>query len=148
MNPRATLAFAVASIAALLTTAALAQARQGCGVNPDATSPELRRLISGTWYSENRAPQLGMVQRLQQTYLPTGVWEYQDETCGNVPGIPCSKNGGHGLWMATRQQDGSIYIRIQFSDIKRQNACSGSAVTFPNPGTMAGTNGQVARRIR
>lgn len=124
-------------------------AHANCGVNPDATSPELRRMLAGTWYSETRAPQLGMVQRVQQTLLPTGVWEYQDETCGNMAGIAsCSKNGGHGLWMATRQPNGAISIRIQFSDLRRTNACTGSVVTMPNPQTMTAADGTVVRRVR
>ncbi len=144
MSRRSTIAASVFVVGSLASFAAHAN----CGVNPDATSPELRRALAGTWYHETRAPQLGMIQRMHQTFLPTGVWEYQDETCGNVAGIPCSKNGGHGLWMATRQANGAISIRIRFSDLRRTNACGGSMVTMPNPNTMTSADGGVIRRVR
>ena len=118
----------------------------GSPVNPDATDPALRQQIVGTWYSENQNPQLGMVQRQYQTFLPTGVFEYRDQTCGNVPGVPCSQNFGHGLWNAVKQGDGAIYIRIQFSDQRRTNECTGWAAMFPDPNTMASSGGS-ARRV-
>ena len=134
--------------AALSVPCAVAFAVCGSPVNPDATDPSLRGQVIGTWYSENQNPQLGMVQRMYQTFLPTGVFEYKDQTCGNVPGVPCSQNYGHGVWNAARQNNGVIYIRIQFSDQRRTNECTGWAATFPDSNTMAMTTGGTARRVK
>lgn len=138
----------VAVFVALAAATTSAQAACANPVNPDATDPAVRALVVGTWYSENRAPQLAMTQRLHQTFLPTGVFDYRDQTCGNAPGSACSQNGGHGVWNARRQTDGSIYIRVQFSDLRRQNECTGWAATFPDRNTMAYPQGGGAKRVQ
>ena len=134
--------------AALVLPCGIASAICQSAVNPDATDPALRSMVVGTWYSETRAAQLGMTQRMYQTFLPTGVFDYRDQTCSGGPGSPCSQNAGHGVWNARRQADGSIYIRIQFNDLRRTNECTGWAATFPDRNTMLNANGGSARRTQ
>ncbi len=117
-------------------------------VNPDATDPAIRGKVVGTWYSENPNPQLGMVQRLYQTFSANGLFEYRDQTCGNIQGVPCSQNSGHGSWNAQRQADGWIYVRVQFSDLHRTNECTGWAAMFPDPNTMVMSNNSRAKRVQ
>jgi hypothetical protein len=113
-------------------------------VNPNTTDPVVARQIVGTWYSEIKNSQLGMVQQIYQTFLNTGVFEYQDRTCTSVS---CSQNYGHGYW-AGRRQANSIYLRVQFSDLNRTNQCTGVAVRFKNSNTMVSANGNVYHRVR
>jgi hypothetical protein len=142
--PRSIIPACVLTAIAALTTVAMAACPNP--VKPDATEQQLRELVSGTWYSENHG-QMGMTQRMYQTFSPIGNFEYRDQTCGNSPGLPCSQNYGHGVWMATRQPDGTIYIRVQFNDLKRQNECTGWGAYFPDPNTMGYVNGGGARRV-
>jgi hypothetical protein len=121
--------------------AALAQCQNP--VNPNATDPNVRSQLVGTWYSETYNSQLGMKHQLYQRFLSTGVFEYQDRTCSN---ISCSQNYGHGYWAGTRQSNG-VYIRVQFSDLNRTNQCTGSAVRFINSTTMVSGN-TTYRRVR
>jgi hypothetical protein len=114
-------------------------------VNPDGTDPQVRVQVVGTWYTENQ--QMGMTQQMYQTFLPTGVFEYRDQTC-SVPGMPCSQNYGHGVWSGVRQPDGLVYIRVQFSDMNRQNECTGWAASFPDQNTMAYSTGGGMRRVQ
>ena len=137
-----------ATLFALGFSSGLASAVCRSPVNPDATDPAIRSKVVGTWYSENSNPQLGMVQRLYQTFSPNGLFEYKDQTCGSVQGMPCSQNGGHGTWNAQQQADGSIYVRVQFSDLRRTDECTGWAAKFPDPNTMLLTNNQRALRVR
>jgi hypothetical protein len=127
----------------VITNSVAMAACAGPRVNPDATDPMLRQLVAGTWYGVNE--QMGMRQQLYATYLPTGVFEYRDQTCGATG---CSENYGHGFWMATRQADGAIYIRIQFSDLKRTNECTGIAASFTDRDTMVFQNGGRAQRVQ
>jgi hypothetical protein len=128
-------------------TSTVAMAACASPVKPDATDPALRQLIVGTWY--NATQQQGMTQQIYQNFLITGVWDYRDETCSpGIPGGACRQNYGHGVWMATRQADGRIYIRVQFSDLTRQNDCTGWVASFPDNNTMVSANGAVHRRVR
>lgn len=132
-------------LTAVAVTSTVAVAACTNPVNPDATEPALRQLVAGTWYSVTQ--QMSMTQQMYQTFQPTGEFGYRDQTCGSVPGVACSQNYGHGVWMATRQADGTIYIRIQFSDLKRRNDCTGWAASFPDGNTMVYANGGGARRV-
>lgn len=139
---------AVAIVALYWVAAFSSDARAACPnpVNPAVTTAALRAVVAGTWFSENHAPNLGMVQRMYQSFHSNGNFEYQDETCGRIGS--CSKNGGHGVWSAIRQHDGTIYVRIQFSDLRRTNECTGFRVRFPDQRTMSFDNGTAARRVR
>lgn len=132
-------------LTAVAFTSTVAMAACASPVKPDATDPALRQFVAGTWYSVTE--QMGMTHQMYQTFLPTGVFDYRDQTCGSIPGVACSQNYGHGFWMATRQADGTIYIQVQFSDLKRQNDCTGWAASFPDRNTMAYANGGGARRM-
>ncbi|HVY51346.1 MAG TPA: hypothetical protein VHA07_07255 [Devosia sp.] len=79
--------------------------------------------MAGVYYGEQTAPQLGMIERVYRSYEPNGLWQYQDETCGSAPGVPCSQNQGAGQWAAYQQADGSIFVMIHFSDLSRYNNC-------------------------
>lgn len=147
MIPRLSIMVACAVTAVVFTTTT-AMAVCPSPVKPDATDPAVRQLVVGTWYSETRSAQSGMTQQMYQTFSPIGVFEYRDQTCGNMPGVPCSENYGHGVWMATRQPNGMIYIRVQFSDLKRQNECTGWGASFPDANTMLNVNGGGARRVQ
>lgn len=136
----------IAGFGALVLYANLAIAACPNPVNPDGTDPQVRAQIVGTWYGENHNQQ--MTQHIYQTFLPTGVFDYRDQTCGSVPGMPCSQNYGQGVWSGMRQSDGSIYIRVQFSDMNRQNECTGWAASFPDQNTMAYPTGGGMRRVQ
>ncbi len=137
-----------AALLAFGLNSSLAFAICGSPVNPDATDPAIRGKVTGTWYSENQNPQLGMVQRIYQTFSANGLFDYRDQTCGNIQGMPCSQNAGHGVWNAQRHADGSFYIRVQFSDLRRKDECTGWAATFPDPNTMLMSNNTRAKRVQ
>jgi hypothetical protein len=126
---------------AIAIPAAMAQCQNP--VNPNATNPTIRNLLVGTWYGETYNAQLGMKQQMYQTFLSTGVFEYQDRTCSS---ISCSQNYGHGYWAGMRQSNG-FYIRVQFSDLNRTNQCTGWGVRFLNSTTMV-AGGTTYRRVR
>jgi hypothetical protein len=103
--------------------------------------------LAGTYYVEIPAPQLGMVSQQYRRYDANGLFEYQDQTCGNIPGVPCSQNYGHGQWTAYRQNDGSIFLMINWSDLSRTNACAGGAA-FVQGGTIVGQDGIRWQRVQ
>jgi len=61
--------------------------------------------LAGVYYGEQTAPQLGMVERVYRSYEASGLWQYQDQTCGSTPGVPCSQNQGTGQWAGYMQPD-------------------------------------------
>ncbi|MCC6984294.1 MAG: hypothetical protein IT535_13565 [Bauldia sp.] len=80
--------------------------------------------MSGLWYGEIHAPQLGMVDYQYRSFEPNGLFQYQSQTC-SLPGIPCSQNYGTGEWTAHKNRDGSFAVMFHFSDVSRTEACGG-----------------------
>lgn len=79
--------------------------------------------LAGVYYGEQTAPQLGMIERVYRSYEANGLWQYQDQTCGSVAGLPCSQNQGTGQWAGYLQSDGSMFVMVHFSDLSRTNNC-------------------------
>jgi hypothetical protein len=94
------------------------------------------RQISGVYYGEQTAPELGMIERVYRSYEPNGLWQYQDETCSTGMNIPCSHNQGTGEWAAFTQADGTVFAMIHFSDLSRSNACFSQTLRLSNGGMM------------
>lgn len=125
--------------------------------NPDASLNWQRTLqaadsrvmqqMAGVYYGEQSAPQLGMIERVYRSYEANGLWQYQDQTCGSTPGVPCSQNQGTGEWAAYPQADGSIFVMIHFSDLSRYNNCFSQIVRFTQAGFVdnSGTSWQRVR---
>jgi hypothetical protein len=143
----------MAALAALAAaTPTLAQQNQGCWVTREAEAGNYRprynsqtpsyfdqaltegwfralqmadgRIMAayaGVYYVETPAPNLGMVNYQYRTFDANGGFEYQDKTCSQVS---CSQNYGYGRWAGVPQQDGSIYMAVNFSDQIRQSACA------------------------
>jgi hypothetical protein len=88
-----------------------------------------------------------MIQYLHQSFEPTGLYQYKDQTCGGITGA-CSSNFGNGSFRANRTGDGSIFFIVNFSDMSRLNQCVSAQVTFPNSTTMLNRAGGVARRVQ
>jgi len=114
---------------------------------PNNADPAILRLLVGTWYTENKAPQLNMVQKIYSTFEANGLFQYRDQTCGSVPGVPCSQNQGTGSFRAVNNND-RIFVMTNFSDLNRWNQCVSDDVTFPDPTTMVGRSGAVSRKVQ
>lgn len=87
--------------------------------------PQLMAQISGVYYGERRSPDGHYMNYQYRSYEASGLFQYQDQTCGNIAGIPCSQNQGTGEWRAVAQQDGTIYVMARFSDLSVTSACAG-----------------------
>lgn len=112
-----------------------------------SADPAVMRQMSGIYYGEQTAPDLGMINRVYRSYEANGLWQYQDETCGSVQGVPCSHNQGTGQWAAYQQADGSVFAMIHFSDLSRTNNCFSQTLRFSG-GTMVDEYGMRWQRTR
>lgn len=90
--------------------------------------------MSGVYYGERASPDGQYVNRQYRSYEPNGLFQYQDQTCGNIQGIPCSENQGTGEWRAAQQGDGTIYVMTRFSDLIRTSACAGERIQLNGNG--------------
>jgi hypothetical protein len=86
--------------------------------------------MAGVYYGERPSPDGQYVNRQYRSYEANGLFQYQDQTCGNVQGVPCSQNQGTGEWRAAQQGDGTIYLMTRFSDLIRTSACGGERIQF------------------
>ena len=100
--------------------------------------------LAGVYYGEQTAPQLGMVDR---SYEASGLWQYQDQTCGSTPGVPCSQNQGTGQWAGYMQPDGTMFVMVHFSDLSRTNNCFSQTIQ-PVQGGFVDNSGISWRRVR
>jgi hypothetical protein len=103
--------------------------------------------LAGVYYGEQSAPQLGMVEQVYRSYEANGLWQYQDQTCGSTPGVPCSQNQGSGQWAGYMQPDGSMFIMVHFSDFSRYNNCFSQTIQ-PAQGGFIDNSGISWRRVR
>lgn len=103
------------------------------------------QMISGTWYSEIRNQQLGMVAYTYQTFQPTQIYDYRQRTCSTTG---CSDAYGTGMFAAESQGNGSIFVTINMSDNNRRNACSGNYVRFIDQNTLVTPDGGQSRRVQ
>lgn len=87
--------------------------------------PQLMANLAGVYYGERPSPDGQYVNYQYRSYEANGLFQYQDQTCGNIAGIPCSQNQGTGEWRAVTWQDGTIYIMFRFSDLTVTSACAG-----------------------
>jgi hypothetical protein len=104
------------------------------------------QMISGVWYTEIPAPQLNMVSYQYQSFQPTGNWEYRDKTCTAGTNF-CSENQGHGQFAAVRQNDGSLYVMVNFSDLQRNSTCIGYFARVQG-GAFQTSEGQQFQRVQ
>lgn len=103
--------------------------------------------LAGVYYGEQTAPQLGMVEQVYRSYEATGLWQYQDQTCGSTPGVPCSQNQGTGQWAGYMQSDGSMFVMVHFSDLSRTNNCFSQTIRPADAG-FVDNSGISWRRVR
>ncbi len=89
---------------------------------------QLMGQLAGVYYAERPSPDGVYLNRVYRSFEPNGLFQYQDQTCGNIQGIACSQNQGTGEWRATTWSDGSIYMMMRFSDLVRTSACAGQRV--------------------
>lgn len=87
---------------------------------------KLMAQMAGVYYGERPSPDGQYINYQYRSFEANGLFQYQDQTCGNIAGIPCSKNQGTGEWRAITQQDGTIYMMTRFSDLTLASACAGS----------------------
>lgn len=109
------------------------------------TDANALQMIAGTWYSEIRNQQLGMIAYTYQSFLPTQIYDYRQRTCSATG---CSDAYGTGMFGAESQADGSIFITINMSDNNRRNACSGNYVRFTDQNTLSTSDGGQAQRVQ
>ncbi len=102
------------------------------------TDQNALRMISGTWYSEIRNQQLGMIAYTYQTFQPTQIYDYRQRTCSATG---CSDAYGTGMFAAETQADGSLFVTTNVSDNIRHNACSGNYARFVNQNTYVTPDG-------
>lgn len=102
------------------------------------------QMMSGVWYTEIPAPQLNMISYQYQSFYPTGNWEYRDKTCTSGTSF-CSENQGHGQFAAVRQNDGSLYVMINFSDMQRNSTCIGFFARIQGNGFQTSEGAQFQR---
>ena len=81
--------------------------------------------MAGVYYGERPSPDGQYINYQYRSLEPDGLFQYQDQTCGNVAGIPCSQNQGTGEWRAVTRKDGTIYMMMRFSDLIVTSACAG-----------------------
>jgi hypothetical protein len=112
-----------------------------------AADPNVMQQMAGVYYGEQTAPQLGMIERVYRSYEANGLWQYQDQTCGSTPGVPCSQNQGTGQWAAFAQPDGTVFAMIHFSDLSRYNNCFSQTMRF-GPGGFVNNSGVSWQRVR
>jgi hypothetical protein len=96
------------------------------------------QMIAGTWYTEIRNQQLGMIAYTYESYLPTQIFDYRQRTCSATG---CSDAYGTGMFGAETQADGSVFVTRNFSDNNRRNACGGFYVRFLDRNTMVTQDG-------
>jgi hypothetical protein len=126
----------VVSTILAVSTVSVSAAFADCRINP--TDPAITKKLAGYWYSETYQSSLGYTSKTITEFLPTGVWSYQQQTCGTLSGYTtCSNAQGHGLWMANRQSN-SIFITLKFLDDTsgRKNICPGRYYRFQNANTL------------
>ena len=95
---------------------------------------QLMAQMAGVYYGERPSPDGQYINRQYRSYEANGLFQYQDQTCGNIPGIPCSQNQGSGEWRAVNQGDGTTYVMTRFSDMIRTAACAGERIQFNGNG--------------
>lgn len=90
-----------------------------------AGDAQLMAQMAGVYYGEQPSPDGQYINYQYRSLEPDGLFQYQDRTCGNVAGIPCSQNQGTGEWRAATREDGTIYMMMRFSDLIVTSACAG-----------------------
>lgn len=156
---------AAASLAVLVASGGVANAAglfQDCRtqqgqVDPQQTQNWVRLMqandmqgaqqVAGVWYTEIPAPELNMITYQHQMFYPNGIWEYQNRVCTGGTNA-CGDYAGHGQFAAVRQNDGTLYVMVNFSDTQRTNTCTGSFARFPDPQTMETSAGARFKRVR
>jgi hypothetical protein len=108
---------------------------------------QLMAQVAGTYYADVPSSDGQFVSHQYRSFEPNGLFQYQDQTCGNIPGIPCSQNQGTGEWRATTWSDGSIYIMARFSDLSRTSACAGARYR-PGPSGLQDEFGSFWQRVQ
>jgi len=103
--------------------------------------------MSGTWYAEIPAPQLGMTSYQYRQFQGNGLFQYQDQTCTTGTSF-CSQNQGTGFFSALTAQDGSIQTFVIVSDLQRDHECIGGYARFMDSNTMQDGGGIVWRRVQ
>lgn len=103
--------------------------------------------MSGVWYAEIPAPQLGMTSYQYRQYQGNGLFQYQDQTCTNGT-QSCSQNQGTGFFTAMTAQDGSIATFLIVSDLQRDHECTGGYMRFIDQNRMQDGGGTIWQRVQ
>jgi hypothetical protein len=103
--------------------------------------------MTGVWYAEIPAPQLGMTSYQYRQYQSNGLFQYQDQTCTNGT-QSCSQNQGTGFFTAMTAQDGSFATMIIVSDLQRDHECSGGYMRMLDQNHMQDGGGTVWQRVQ
>lgn len=112
-----------------------------------SSDAKLMAQMAGVYYGERTSADGTYINRQYRSLEANGLFQYQDQTCGNIQGIACSQNQGTGEWRATTWTDGSLYLMLHFSDLIRTSACSGQRVRMQGP-TMYDEFGGIWQRVR
>jgi hypothetical protein len=113
-----------------------------------SADPSAMRPVAGVWELVQSHPQTGAVSRQHWTYEASGLVQYSDQICGSMPGLPCSQNGGHGLWVARTARDGVLRMWVNLSDLSRTDVCFSTTFRFQDRDTIVNAAGLVSRRVR
>lgn len=103
--------------------------------------------MTGVWYAEIPAPQLGMTSYQYRQYSANGLFQYQDQTCTNGT-QSCSQNQGTGFFTAMTAQDGSIATMMIVSDLQRDHECTGGYMRFIDQNRMQDGGGTIWQRVQ
>ena len=103
--------------------------------------------MTGVWYAEIPAPQLGMTSYQYRQYQSNGLFQYQDQTCTNGTSS-CSQNQGTGFFTAMSAQDGSLATMLIISDLQRDHECIGGYMRFLDQNTMQDGTGTIWQRVQ
>ena len=104
-------------------------------------------VMTGVWYAEIPAPQLGMTSYQYRQYRSNGLFQYQDQTCTNGT-QSCSQNQGTGFFTAMTAHDGSIATMMIVSDLQRDHKCTGGYMRFIDQNRMLDGGGTVWQRVQ
>jgi hypothetical protein len=111
-----------------------------------AADPNVMAQMAGTYYGEIPSPAGDAISRQYRRFSSNGLFDYQDQTCGTNGGV-CSQNQGTGSWVAHQQQDGTIFLMVNFSDMVRTAQCFSDTVQI-GPQGMQSYTGMVWQRTQ
>ena len=110
------------------------QATDNWRVSVQTMDQQVMARMVGVYYADAWSQRGDQVSHQWYSFSPNGIFDYQSQTCGTDPNLPCTPSQGTGAWTAHGQQDGSIYVMVDFSDLVRSSQCFSQTIMLQNGG--------------